>query len=90
MSDFHLGKIAFFSSSTSSLFWSSFHRRGRQKTRKEGTKAKGFFCMNEMDELPFQMAKQCLHSSNKKVSPWSNLNKMPGVFNGNTIFEQLY
>lgn len=39
-----------------------------------------------MVELLFQIAKLCLQFSNKKVSPWSNFSKMPGVFNGNTVF----
>lgn len=72
------------------LFFFLHRRRGREKTRKEGTKAKVCFGMNETDELPFQTAKQCLHPSNRKVSPWSNLNKMSGVFNGNSGFGQLY
>lgn len=67
-----------------------FHRKGREKTRKEGrkegTKAKVCFGMNEMVELLFHMAKLYLHFSNKKGSPWSNFNKMLGHFNGNTVF----
>lgn len=68
------------------FFFSSLHRRGGEKTRKEGTKTKVCFGMNEVVNLLFQMAKLCLHFPNKKVSPWSNFNKMPGVFNGNTVF----
>lgn len=93
MSGFHWGKIAlgFFLLLLLPFFVLFLHRRrGREKTRKEGTKAKVCFGMNETDELPFQTAKQCLHPSNRKVSPWSNLNKMSGVFNGNSGFGQLY
>lgn len=58
----------------------------KRQGRKEGTKAKVCFGMNEMVELLYQMAKLRLHFSNKNVSPWSNFNKMPGVFNGHTVF----
>lgn len=50
-------------------FLVSFFTEEEAKTRKEGTKAKVCFGMDEMDELPFQTAKQCLHPSNEKVSP---------------------
>lgn len=44
-----------------------FHgKRGEQKARKEGTKAKCCFAVSEMGELPFPMAKQWLYSANKK------------------------
>lgn len=41
-------------------------KRGEQKARKEGTKAKGCFGVGEMGELPFPMAKLRLYSANKK------------------------
>lgn len=77
MSGFQWDKITFFfffpaPSSASFLFWSFifffYRKKGRQNSGKEGTKAKVCFGINEMDELPFQMAKQCLHSSKKSLS----------------------
>lgn len=55
-------------------------KRGEQKARKEGTKAKGCFGVGEMGELPFPMAKLRLYSANKK----KELQRVPGAFSRST------
>lgn len=64
MSGFHWDKIALPTRPPQLLLLLLvFSQEKRQaEVKEEGTKAKVCFGINEMDELPFQMAKQCLHS----------------------------